>query len=333
MYVPGVSGKKIFKMKSEVDGILKMCAVVKLYTAKDTWAYEARGMLFLCEYAATMTKTVHYFALVDMRTDKVIWRQELTKNSELLMDEPWFFSFEGEHDIFGLSFADVCDGKSFFENTLKFVGCKKTGKTSLLKKLFSSKSKKKAKKIDSLAKKLAKESKSSAAVISSPSGFRRVTHISIKPGEGFECQNLPDEWKEIFACARISPKALRDPQKARIVMDLLEEYQAVPSTPPPPDASELTLKPSSVTPEAQDEGLLDAIRSFDGAKLKKPKYRAREVSFCGKQSLRSLTDMLRVAVRERWNGMRGDEDDGNDENDDGCWSESDAEEEAWEVSS
>jgi len=66
---------------------------------------------------------------------------------------------------------------------------------------------------------------SSDLKIMGPTNVQRETHIGIDPQTGgFQVENLPPEWVKLFKKAGISKKEARDPEVARLVLEILAQH-------------------------------------------------------------------------------------------------------------
>ncbi|KAJ3072360.1 hypothetical protein HDU98_003773, partial [Podochytrium sp. JEL0797] len=72
-------------------------------------------------------------------------------------------------------------------------------------------------------------------MISAPSNFEHVSHVGFNPNSGFTAQNIPMEWKAIFAKAGITEEQLADKKTAKFVQKFMKENSGatgMPSTAP-----------------------------------------------------------------------------------------------------
>jgi len=89
--------------------------------------------------------------------------------------------------------------------------------------------------------------------ISKAEGFTRVTHIGYDPEKGFVYENLPQEWREMFAASGIDKSVLEDPKTAQLLVKEMKKFERkLDETrrppPPPPTAKENTSSPPPPPP-------------------------------------------------------------------------------------
>jgi hypothetical protein len=73
----------------------------------------------------------------------------------------------------------------------------------------------------SLVRRKPKESKA-IGTIGAPTNFKHHHHIGFDPKTGFEVNNVPDQWKDIFRHAGIKKKDLQDPAMASVIYSALQ---------------------------------------------------------------------------------------------------------------
>jgi Wiskott-Aldrich syndrome protein len=112
--------------------------------------------------------------------------------------------------------------------------------------------------------------------ISAPSNFRHVSHIGWSPDSGFQVENIPPEWKKIFASAGIRKKELRDPEAAKFIMGVVistaspdtatataaTTAAAAPPPPPPPAPTPTAAVSVPPPPAPREEEEVPRNRSF-----------------------------------------------------------------------
>lgn len=101
-------------------------------------------------------------------------------------------------------------------------------------------------------KEKSKKGKIDKSMISQPSDFQHVSHVGFNAKTGFSAENIPPEWKIIFAKAGITESQLSDKKTAKFIHKFMTENagmvpgtsgpKAAPNTaakrqPPPPPAS------------------------------------------------------------------------------------------------
>ncbi|RKP00399.1 hypothetical protein CXG81DRAFT_19647 [Caulochytrium protostelioides] len=62
------------------------------------------------------------------------------------------------------------------------------------------------------------------SMIGAPQNFSHVSHVGYNPQTGFSAQNIPADWKIIFAKAGISEEQLNDKRTAKIVSRFMKEH-------------------------------------------------------------------------------------------------------------
>eukprot|EP01105_Mastigella_eilhardi_P027731 TRINITY_DN8715_c0_g1_i1.p1 TRINITY_DN8715_c0_g1~~TRINITY_DN8715_c0_g1_i1.p1 ORF type:complete len:427 (-),score=105.91 TRINITY_DN8715_c0_g1_i1:98-1309(-) len=97
-----------------------VCATVaRLYTASgSSWAY-AKVVGAACLVRDKNTNFIH---VVDLNDGKIHFTQELYQPFNYELSKPFFHAFEGDHEVYGLSFADQADAADFFA-AVQAAGC------------------------------------------------------------------------------------------------------------------------------------------------------------------------------------------------------------------
>lgn len=196
----------------------KDMAICRLYKSNsDEWRYtDAWGALFL--YAED---SVPFLRLVDVETKDTLWECELYADVNFQKHSKHFCSFEGEEVVWGLSFADKFDSTQFAD--------------SVTRATVSKKKKSKPKKSGGLFKSITNSIKTFVGKdddrrmkdvqISKVSNFERSMHIGFEPGKGFVYENLPAEWKKLFADAGIKKEQLQDKDTAKTLFKTMKKFE------------------------------------------------------------------------------------------------------------
>jgi len=68
--------------------------------------------------------------------------------------------------------------------------------------------------------------------IGGPTNVKRGAHIGYDPDKGFECSDIPEQWKQTFKGAGISKKDLQNPETAAVIYATLSQFNE-PASPTP----------------------------------------------------------------------------------------------------
>ena len=179
---------------------------------------------------------VFYFSLVDLDRKTTEWSQEIYLDFKYYKEKEYFHSFEGDKGMFGILFADTNEADEFYETLMVeletytaaikmpsktktrtksicevFSFGRRSSKSSEAEKVSESsaeetdeKQKQKKKKKDKQKQKQ-KDSDLTHDDVSEPRDFTHLSHIGFNPTKGtFDIENIPDDWKNLFAKAGLS---------------------------------------------------------------------------------------------------------------------------------
>ena len=194
-----------------------------------------------------------YFCLVDLDNKNLEWKQEIYLDFKLNKDADNFYSFEGDEGMFVILFVDSQEAQEFYEtlenNLIGYTAEEKIPKT----KSKSSRSSifgvfgfgRKSKKSESSSEdsdtstavveekkktKTKKEKKKDADLshddVSEPRDFTHLSHIGFNPEKGtFDIQNIPDDWKTLFAKAGITQDQLQNRSTAKFIAGFVQDSE------------------------------------------------------------------------------------------------------------
>eukprot|EP00029_Vermamoeba_vermiformis_P001725 TRINITY_DN1193_c0_g1_i4.p1 TRINITY_DN1193_c0_g1~~TRINITY_DN1193_c0_g1_i4.p1 ORF type:complete len:317 (+),score=114.86 TRINITY_DN1193_c0_g1_i4:450-1400(+) len=94
--------------------------------------------------------------------------------------------------------------------------------------------KKKKNPFDFVTKLFKKEEPGANFSLSGPTNFRHQSHIGWDPDKGFEINNIPPEWKQLFAAAGVKKSELKDAATAKYVMNVITDAMLADSGMAPP---------------------------------------------------------------------------------------------------
>lgn len=194
----------------------------------------------------------YYFSLIDLNRRTSEWSQEIYLDFKYNRDKEYFHSFEGDKGMFGILFADVNEADKFYEilmaeleaytAAIKMPSKTKTKSKSIFGAFSfgrrSSKSSEAEKTSESSTeekeekqkKKKKKEKQRDSYLthddVSEPRDFTHLSHIGFNPTKGtFDIQNIPDEWKTLFAKAGITQDQLENRSTAKFIAGFVQDSE------------------------------------------------------------------------------------------------------------
>jgi len=224
------------------DAVMISTGVARLYKGqKSQWNYtKIMGALCLCEQAGAV-----YFKIVDLKSGRCAWEQELYENFEYNKTASFFHTFEINDCVAGFSFADEDEANKFYQIVQTKIpragGSRNTAppRQASMQREDSSKdmkdmTKKKKEKPASggFLSGLFGTKKEAEVSISGPENFRHESHIGWDPEHGFEIRNIPPQWRKLFQAAGIKKSDLKDADTVKFVMDTISQ-NLPPGTAPP----------------------------------------------------------------------------------------------------
>lgn len=226
-------------------------AAVRLYYAEKG---AKKWKLFKEAAALTLNRQdkILYFSLVNLDQQHLDWSQELYLDFKLHPDSDIFYSFEGDDGMFGILFAQSQDAKEFYEilgdnlegYTVEAMAPAKTETKSSRTSIFGvfgfgrkSKSTETSEDASKEEEKRSKDSEKKKAKkrdadlshddVSEPRDFRHLSHIGFNPEKGtFDIQNIPDDWKTLFAKAGITQDQLQNKSTAKFIAGFVQDSEA-----------------------------------------------------------------------------------------------------------
>ncbi|KAM9973767.1 hypothetical protein ACTFIW_010895 [Dictyostelium discoideum] len=214
--------------------------VARLYEGRQgRWEFMAVGIVSVVSNRVDKT---NYIKVFDLKANyRIIFEQEIYDTFEFQKQRDFFFAFEGDSCVYGLSFADVTEAAEFYGQLLN---CKQgnIGKTAAVNPNTSSTKitastpapkveKKKEKKGGFMSKFFSSEEKD--LEISAPTNFKHESHIGWDPENGFDIKNIPPDWRKLFQSAGIKKSELKNAETAQFIVNIIGE-QMVGGAPPPP---------------------------------------------------------------------------------------------------
>lgn len=196
---------------------------------------------------------IFYFSLVDLDNKNLEWSQEIYLDFKFHQDSENFYSFEGDKGMFGILFADSQEAQEFYEVVCKYLegytveekmpkNTSKSSKSSIFgvfgfgRKSKSSDMEGKAETVEIKTKKSEetkkKKKKSKDADlnhddVSEPRDFTHLSHIGFNPEKGtFDIQNIPDDWKTLFAKAGITQDQLQNRSTAKFIAGFVQDSES-----------------------------------------------------------------------------------------------------------
>lgn len=177
--------------------------------------------------------------LFDLKTYEVKFCQELYVNMSYEMPDPQFHTFESDKFIIGLSFADKDEATSIGSAVRGRIPQPNPSSASISE---SAEKKKGVEKLlgtmkSSVANLGIGKKSNKGMVIGNPTNFQHKQHIGYDPSKGFECSDIPEQWKAMFKSAGIRKKDLQNPEAAKVIYEVLQNElggidAAPPSNPP-----------------------------------------------------------------------------------------------------
>ncbi|EFA77317.1 Wiscott-Aldrich syndrome protein [Heterostelium album PN500] len=241
---------------------VKSSTVARLYEVKQG-GWEYTGVVGACSVISHRIEKTNYIKIFDLKSTRVVFEQELYEGFELHRAREFFYTFEGDSAVFGLSFADVKEAEELNEALQKCMrpnlvstgaSSQKSSTNLVAAQSTASKPEKKKKKgfFDKLLGNTDEEDE--VMVISAPSGFRHESHIGWDPSQGFEIRNIPPDWRKLFQSAGITKKELKNAETAQFIVNVIGESIAAGGGVPPPPPPGLSANRSNPPPPPPPSG-------------------------------------------------------------------------------
>lgn len=196
---------------------------------------------------------IYYFKLIDLDEESIAWEQEIYLDFRYYKDEDNFHSFEADKGMIGILFADSQEAEQFYqtvlEQTQRYTSAERmpsksgAGKSKSILGVFGFGKKSSRKKDEDSA---AKDDSDSASIksetvvkgkkkkdadlthddVSEPRDFTHLSHIGFNPEKGtFDIQNIPSEWKTLFAKAGITQDQLENKSTAQFIAGFVQDSE------------------------------------------------------------------------------------------------------------
>jgi len=225
------------------DAVMISTGVARLYKGqRNQWNYtKIMGAVCLCEQTGAV-----YFKIVDLKSGRCAWEQELYENFEYNKTASFFHTFEINDCVAGFSFADEDEANKFYQTVQNKIpragGSRNTAPprqpsiqredSSKDMKDMTKKKKEKSASGGGFLSGLFGTKKEAEVSISGPENFRHESHIGWDPEHGFEIRNIPPQWRKLFQAAGIKKSDLKDAETVKFVMDTISQ-NLPPGTAPP----------------------------------------------------------------------------------------------------
>ena len=208
--------------------------------------------------ALNSSNGILFFNLVDLKGETLAWTQEIYLDFNYFRENEKFHSFEADEGMVGVLFVSAEEADQFYgsvqKSTKGFTAAEKMPKKSISKSKsksifgvlgFSRKSKSKrsdnssqddsdsssttrsmSSSIKSKSKSKTQDTDLTHADVSEPRDFKHLSHIGFNPGKGtFDIQNIPTEWKTLFAKAGITQEQLESRGTAKVIAKFVQDSE------------------------------------------------------------------------------------------------------------
>jgi Wiskott-Aldrich syndrome protein len=158
--------------------------------------------------------------ILDLQKFGVLFSQELYVGCVYNCSEALFHSFEIDSGFVGFSFVDAAEAKDFSQKVLQAIPKHDPNvPTAPMQrnnafKSFVSKA--------SMATGIKLPGVQQGMNIGLPTGFVHKQHIGYDPSKGFECSDIPEQWKAMFRSVGIKKADLQSPEKAAVIYEALQ---------------------------------------------------------------------------------------------------------------
>lgn len=245
--------------------------VARLYDGKSGY-WEFTGAVGAVSVISDRVGKVNHIKIVDLRTTRCVFEQELYDGFDYQKPRDFFHTFEGDSQVFGLSFADISEAAEFYQQVLNCKsGVSRAAaaniSTAKLQSQTSSQSLKKEepkKKKSGFFGKFFGGGEEENMEISSPTSFQHKSHIGWDPEKGFDIRDIPADWRKLFQSAGIKKSDLKDAETAKQLVSIIGQHQAsegASKAPPPPPPSHGRSVPPPPPPSHQQPHPLPHVPS------------------------------------------------------------------------
>ncbi|KAF2076768.1 hypothetical protein CYY_001957 [Polysphondylium violaceum] len=236
--------------------------VARLYEGKQG-RWEFTGVVGAASVVSNRVEKTHYIRILDLRgSPRTVFEQEMYDSFVFEKQKDFFYTFEGDSAIYGLSFVDTVEAAEFYGQICNIKSGGKavtlnpnTSSSKLNTSTTSSSTTAKADKKKSkgfMSKFFGTEEKEME--ISAPTGFKHQSHIGWDPEKGFEIRDIPPDWRKLFQSAGIKKSELKNAETAQFIVNVIGEQLAsgtmsdaplTPSrsAPPPPPGTRASVAP------------------------------------------------------------------------------------------
>jgi len=158
--------------------------------------------------------------ILDLQKFGVLFSHELYVGCVYNCNDALFHSFEVDSGFVGFAFADGGEARDFGLKVLAAVpksdpnAIVHTAATGSKLKTFLSKA--------SMATGIQLPGVQQGMNIGVPTGFVHKQHIGYDPAKGFECSDIPEQWKAMFRSAGIKKADMQNPEKAAVIYSALQ---------------------------------------------------------------------------------------------------------------
>jgi len=157
--------------------------------------------------------------ILDLQKFGVLFSHELYVGCQYNCNDSMFHSFEVDSGFVGFAFADTAEARDF---GLKVVAAvPRSDPNAIAQPAAGSKLKTFLSKA-SMATGIQLPGVQQGMNIGVPTGFVHKQHIGYDPAKGFECSDIPEQWKAMFRSAGIKKADMQNPEKAAVIYSALQ---------------------------------------------------------------------------------------------------------------
>eukprot|EP01133_Synstelium_polycarpum_P004381 gene4381-5126_t len=224
--------------------------VARLYEGRQG-RWDFTGIVGAVSIITNRLQKVNYIRINDLQSTRTSFEQEIYEGFGYTRQRDFFHTFEGDNAVYGLSFVDVGEAAVFHASLLNARDNLRRGSQNQQQQqqqyyqqqpspVRDHPTKPKKSKSGFFSKILHGSSAEEKPMeISGPTGFKHESHIGWDPEKGFDIDNIPNEWRVLFAQAGIKRKDLKDAETSKFIVSVIGETMAAQqmsgkSAPPPP---------------------------------------------------------------------------------------------------
>lgn len=157
--------------------------------------------------------------ILDLQKFGVLFSHELYVGCVYNCSETMFHSFEVDSGFVGFAFADTPEARDFGLKALAAIP--KSDPNAVAAQPAAGKLKTFLSKA-SMATGIQLPGVQQGVSIGVPTGFVHKQHIGYDPAKGFECSDIPEQWKAMFRSAGIKKADMQNPEKAAVIYSALQ---------------------------------------------------------------------------------------------------------------